>query len=217
MGRPPFFVGACGTAREQGLAVVVGRVADRVGGGNATSNEMARAAPRGFIGTRWRPNCRTAHENRDRKSGADFDHLPLSGRSGQLRPSIDSSGWRARYRSSTSAASKSSSATERWGSCAARSWACSVSSVAANHGGTRDEVLEALWPELVRTRPGTLPSDDLFPATSFEPDYREGMSAGYVTYDGELVALSEVLCDSLSRRCWRAIRRTRQTRRPSSS
>jgi DNA-binding SARP family transcriptional activator len=33
------------------------------------------------------------------------------------------------------------------------------------------------------------------------------LSAGYVTYDGELVALSEVLCDSLSGRCWRASRR----------
>jgi ATP/maltotriose-dependent transcriptional regulator MalT/DNA-binding SARP family transcriptional activator len=74
---------------------------------------------------------------------------------------------------------------------------------------TRDEVLEALWPEL---RPDTagnsLHQTIYFLRRVFEPDYREGLSAGYVTYDGELIALSEAFCDSLSRRCWRAIRRT---------
>jgi DNA-binding SARP family transcriptional activator len=73
---------------------------------------------------------------------------------------------------------------------------------------TRDEVLEALWPELAPDTAGnSLHQTIYFLRRVFEPDYREGLSAGYVTYDGELVALSESLCDSLSRRCWRAIRR----------
>jgi DNA-binding SARP family transcriptional activator len=73
---------------------------------------------------------------------------------------------------------------------------------------TRDEVLEALWPELGPDTAGnSLHQTIYFLRRVFEPDYREGLSAGYVTYDGELVALSEALCDSLSRRCWRAIRR----------
>ena len=73
---------------------------------------------------------------------------------------------------------------------------------------TRDEVLEALWPDLAPDTAGnSLHQTIYFLRRVFEPDYREGLSAGYVTYDGELVALSEALCDSLSRRCWRAIRR----------
>ena len=73
---------------------------------------------------------------------------------------------------------------------------------------TRDEVLEALWPDLAPDTAGnSLHQTIYFLRRVFEPDYREGLSAGYVTYDGELVALSETLCDSLSRRCWRAIRR----------
>jgi DNA-binding SARP family transcriptional activator len=73
---------------------------------------------------------------------------------------------------------------------------------------TREEVLEALWPDLAPDTAGnSLHQTIYFLRRVFEPDYREGLSAGYVTYDGELVALSESLCDSLSRRCWRAIRR----------
>ncbi len=73
---------------------------------------------------------------------------------------------------------------------------------------TRDEVLEALWPDLAPDTAGnSLHQTIYFLRRVFEPDYREGLSAGYVTYDGELVSLSESLCDSLSRRCWRAIRR----------
>jgi DNA-binding response OmpR family regulator len=73
---------------------------------------------------------------------------------------------------------------------------------------TRDEVLEALWPELKpETAGNSLHQTIYFLRRAFEPDFREGLSAGYVTYDGEVVALSESLCDSLSRRCWRAIRR----------
>jgi DNA-binding SARP family transcriptional activator len=73
---------------------------------------------------------------------------------------------------------------------------------------TRDEVLEALWPDLrADTAGNSLHQTIYFLRRVFEPDYREGLSAGYVTYDGELIALSEALCDSLSRRCWRAIRR----------
>jgi DNA-binding SARP family transcriptional activator len=73
---------------------------------------------------------------------------------------------------------------------------------------TRDEVLEALWPDLSpETATNSLHQTIYFLRRAFEPDYREGLSAGYVTYDGEIVALSDDLCDSLSRRCWRSIRR----------
>jgi LuxR family maltose regulon positive regulatory protein len=74
--------------------------------------------------------------------------------------------------------------------------------------GTRDEVLEALWSELKPdTAANSLHQTIYFLRRAFEPDYREGLSAGYVTYDGEVVSLSEELCDILSRRCWRSIRR----------
>jgi LuxR family transcriptional regulator, maltose regulon positive regulatory protein len=73
---------------------------------------------------------------------------------------------------------------------------------------TRDEVLEALWPELnPDTAANSLHQTIYFLRRAFEPDFREGLSAGYVTYDGDVVTLSDELCDSLSRRCWRAIRR----------
>jgi DNA-binding SARP family transcriptional activator len=76
---------------------------------------------------------------------------------------------------------------------------------------TRDEILEALWAELrPETAANSLHQTIYFLRRAFEPDYREGLSAGYLTYDGEVVELSERLCDSLSRRCWRAIRRLPQ-------
>ena len=57
---------------------------------------------------------------------------------------------------------------------------------------TRDEVLEALWPDLAPDTAGnSLHQTIYFLRRVFEPDYREGLSAGYVTYDGEVVALSE--------------------------
>ena len=58
--------------------------------------------------------------------------------------------------------------------------------------GTRDEVLEALWSELKPdTAANSLHQTIYFLRRAFEPDYREGLSAGYVTYDGDVVALSE--------------------------
>ena len=54
---------------------------------------------------------------------------------------------------------------------------------------TRDEILDALWPELGPDTAGnSLHQTIYFLRRVFEPDYREGMSAGYVTYDGEVVS-----------------------------
>jgi DNA-binding SARP family transcriptional activator len=73
---------------------------------------------------------------------------------------------------------------------------------------TRDEILEALWPDLKPdTAANSLHQTIYFLRRAFESDYHEGLGAGYVTYDGEVAALSDELCDSLSRRCWRTIRR----------
>ena len=72
---------------------------------------------------------------------------------------------------------------------------------------TRDEALEALWPELrPDTAANSLHQTIYFLRRVFEPGYREGMSAGYVLFDGEVVSLSSDLVDSASRRCWKNLR-----------
>jgi LuxR family maltose regulon positive regulatory protein len=72
---------------------------------------------------------------------------------------------------------------------------------------TRDEVLEALWPELPPDTAGnSLHQTIYYLRRIFEPDYREGLSAGYVAYDGELVTLNAGLVFSASRDCWALLR-----------
>ena len=44
----------------------------------------------------------------------------------------------------------------------------------------------------------------------FEPDFREGMSAGYIQVDGEVVSLEPGAVDSASRECWRLLRQDRK-------
>lgn len=68
---------------------------------------------------------------------------------------------------------------------------------------TRDEILEAIWPDLSPDTAGnSLHQTIYYLRRVFEPDYREGMSAGYVLYDGEVLSLSEELVSTDSRRCW---------------
>ncbi|MEO5965725.1 MAG: BTAD domain-containing putative transcriptional regulator, partial [Candidatus Limnocylindrales bacterium] len=82
---------------------------------------------------------------------------------------------------------------------------------------TRDEVLDALWPDLGSDTAGnSLHQTIYFLRRVFEPDYREGLSAGYVTYDGEVVAMNASLVDSQSRRCWRSIRQSSNSDLPDS-
>ena len=75
---------------------------------------------------------------------------------------------------------------------------------------TRDEALEALWPELgPDTATNSLHQTIYFLRRIFEPGYREGLSAGYVPFDGEVVSLNAELVDSASRECWRVLNTTR--------
>ena len=71
---------------------------------------------------------------------------------------------------------------------------------------TRDEALEALWPDLA---PGTavnsLHQTIYFLRRLLEPGYREGLGAGYVQFDGEVLSLDAGLVDSRSRLAWRLI------------
>ncbi len=69
---------------------------------------------------------------------------------------------------------------------------------------TKDEALEALWPDLgPTTAVNSLHQTIYFLRRVFEPDYREGLGAGYVGFDGEVVLLDPELVDTVSRRCWR--------------
>ena len=43
----------------------------------------------------------------------------------------------------------------------------------------------------------------------FEPDYREGLSAGYVGFDGDVVSLDRDLIDTTSRRTWELLGQAR--------
>ena len=71
---------------------------------------------------------------------------------------------------------------------------------------TRDEVLDALWPDLgPDTASNSLHQTIYFLRRVFEPDFREGYSAGYVLVDGDVVSLNPDLIDSSSRKCWRLL------------
>ncbi|HJW75908.1 MAG TPA: BTAD domain-containing putative transcriptional regulator, partial [Thermoleophilia bacterium] len=82
-----------------------------------------------------------------------------------------------------------------------------------NMAATRDEALDALWPDLgPDTAANSLHQTIYFLRRVFEPDYREGYSAGYVLFDGDVVSLNEELFDSASRRCWRLLSESRRVR-----
>ena len=71
---------------------------------------------------------------------------------------------------------------------------------------TRDEALEALWPDLApATAVNSLHQTIYFLRRLLEPNYKEGVGAGYVLFDGEVLSFDPDLIDSRSRRCWRLI------------
>ncbi len=71
---------------------------------------------------------------------------------------------------------------------------------------TRDESIEALWPELnPATAVNSLHQTIYFMRRLFEPDYSEGMSAEYVQFDGEVLSLNTDLIDTTSRLAWRLL------------
>ena len=71
---------------------------------------------------------------------------------------------------------------------------------------TRDEALDALWPDLApATAVNSLHQTIYFLRRLLEPNYREGVGAGYVLFDGEVLSFDPDLIDSRSRRCWRLI------------
>jgi DNA-binding SARP family transcriptional activator len=75
---------------------------------------------------------------------------------------------------------------------------------------TRDEVLEALWADLGPDTAGnSLHQTIYFLRRLLEADFKEGMSAGYVHFDGEVLALDEGLVQTDSRECWRLIAEAR--------
>jgi DNA-binding SARP family transcriptional activator len=74
----------------------------------------------------------------------------------------------------------------------------------------RDEVLEALWPDLGPDTAGnSLHQTIYFLRRLLETDFKEGMSAGYVHFDGEILALDEQLVRTDSRECWSLVAEVR--------
>jgi DNA-binding SARP family transcriptional activator len=75
---------------------------------------------------------------------------------------------------------------------------------------TRDEAIEAIWPDLgPDTAVNSLHQTIYFLRRVFEPDYKEGYSAGYIAFDGEVLQLDPELVDIDSRRAWGLIDRAR--------
>ena len=81
-----------------------------------------------------------------------------------------------------------------------------------NMAAAKDEVLDALWPELgPETAGNSLHQTIYFLRRVFEPEYREGYSAGFVIFDGDVVSLDPQLVDSSSRRCRRLLTESRRS------
>jgi DNA-binding SARP family transcriptional activator len=72
---------------------------------------------------------------------------------------------------------------------------------------TRDEAIEAIWPDLgPDTAANSLHQTIYFLRRVLEPDYKDWRSAGYVAFDGEVLALDGDLAEADSRRCWQLVR-----------
>ncbi len=72
---------------------------------------------------------------------------------------------------------------------------------------TRDQVLEALWPDLEPDPAlNSLNQTVYFLRRVFEPSFAEDVSPGYVHHDSEVIWLDPELVDSRSQRCREAIR-----------
>jgi DNA-binding SARP family transcriptional activator len=79
----------------------------------------------------------------------------------------------------------------------------------------RDQVLEALWPELdPDVAVNSLNQTVYFLRRIFEPHYVEDESANYVNHDGELVRLDPELVSSQTRQCQRLLEAGRRTLDP---
>jgi DNA-binding SARP family transcriptional activator/tetratricopeptide (TPR) repeat protein len=75
-----------------------------------------------------------------------------------------------------------------------------------NMVASRDETLDALWPDLgPEAAANSLHQTIYFLRRVIEPDFKEGLGAKYVLFDGEVVSLNPDLFDSTSRMCWRLI------------
>ena len=71
---------------------------------------------------------------------------------------------------------------------------------------TRDEALDAIWPDLgPDTAANSLHQTIYYLRRVFEPTFKEGMSAGYLEFDGDVLALDKSLVDAESLRCWRLV------------
>lgn len=75
------------------------------------------------------------------------------------------------------------------------------------YAGTREEVIEHLWPELdPPSALNSLNQTTYFLRRVFEPEYREEISPRYLHQDGETIWLDQELVDSRSSRCRAVIR-----------
>jgi DNA-binding SARP family transcriptional activator len=75
------------------------------------------------------------------------------------------------------------------------------------HSATREEVLDALWPELApATALNSLNQTVYFLRRVFEPAFSEDLTAGYVGQDGETVWLDGELITTRSQACREMIR-----------
>ena len=78
------------------------------------------------------------------------------------------------------------------------------------HSATREQVLEALWPELdPELGSNSMNQTVYFLRRLFEPNYREDMSPGYVHSDTEMIWLDPALVGSRSTDCLALLKRTR--------
>jgi DNA-binding SARP family transcriptional activator len=79
----------------------------------------------------------------------------------------------------------------------------SRSGMAAN----REELLEALWPELAPDAASNSLHQAIYHwRRMLEPDYREWATAEYVAFDGDVVTFNPRLVDTSSRSAWRLLR-----------
>ena len=79
----------------------------------------------------------------------------------------------------------------------------------AKQASTKDEALEALWPDYSPEMGlNSLHQAIYYVRRIFDPEFREGVSAGYLNFDGEVLTLDPELVDSMSHRCWQLLRST---------
>jgi DNA-binding SARP family transcriptional activator len=83
------------------------------------------------------------------------------------------------------------------------------------HSATREEVLEALWPDLApSTALNSLNQTVYFLRRVFEPAFSEDLTAGYLGQDGEIVWLDRELITTASQACREMIRKLPGVPRP---